>query len=714
MRVALIFRGLCNTTCLDSKDLTRYKVCYADTFVSMKKHLFDTNPNVRFDVYGHGWITEDIEGKTDSEIAILYSQPSNVRCVRVEGMCQRDFESEYGGVCEYEKVLKDVYQYRQSEERESFDYDDVRLRSFFQNQYSYAYSISKASELVRDDERYDLYISCRWDARLAKSVLLDRMLKGMQAEDVVYINDQAGHSPVFVGDFVAVSSRNLWKGFYRFVRRVYEEPETHDRTGLTQWSAIHRTHICNNPELDMNPRVSSFSNQSLYAFYLDTIGYPYRRLRHTIRSALTKKRAMSSDDASESESSRGERRKQVHMFKPVVIGNVVCCTVLINGERYVMQNAYMRDNKPYEALSDRVEGFVALLAPHVILTECELVVHHIPVCEDFLRNLDKMAAFYGEKLGRTFEYSIVCDRRATAASDEAGRSQKKTVCCFSGGVDSFSTIYDHMDSIDTFFYGVNYDVYTNQRRLLEDQLNTIHEVAAKYNKDVIIANSNFKGMLHNARFGYLEGFNMKHDKWLLTHVPCKVCNFYNLCDDYGTLLISSWNQYDSVHMNTHMCMDSNKVVDELYSASGLRVVHDGDYRRHEKIERSIAADKDTYFKYLKVCWKNPNEAYNCSRCEKCVLTMVFVGLLNPKYLEELQTFELHGRSFNDLFESFVSKQYSDFHYNLYKRDMLEIAQRIVDNEDSNASDGSDESVICIKCPESASCSLPMDAYVGNV
>ena len=722
MRVALIFRGLCETTCVDSKDLTRYNVSYADAFPSIKKHLFDTNPNAQFDVYGFGWVSEKALDGVEEEIRATYSQVSNARCVRVEVACQRDFEPEYSAVHEYEKVLKDVYQYRTSDDKDNFDYADVRLRSFFQNQYSYAYSLSRASELVDEEkEPYDFFVSCRWDGRLAKAIVFDNIIR--KGAEFVHINDQADHSPVFIGDFVSVSQENLWRGFYRFVRRVYEARDTHDRAGLTQWSAIHRTHICNNPELQMNPRISAFSNQSLYAFYLDTAGVPFRRLRHTIRCVLTKRKVRPPEEdpvkscntkagakAAAKERELAERKKavQVHMFKPVVIGNVVCCTVLMNGERYVMQNAYMRDNKPYEALSDRVEGFVALLVPHVILTECELVVHHAPVCGTFLDNVKRMARFYETKLGRKFDYSIVCDTRLSplpppeSQGKDVTNSKTKTVCCFSGGVDSFSTLYDHLDRIDTLFYGVNYDVYTSQRRLLEEQLNTIHDVAAKYGKDVIIANSNFKGLLHDPQYGYLEGFDLEHDNWLLTHVPCKVCNFYNLCDDYDTLLLSSWNTYDSVHLNRDMCMDSNKVVDELYSAHGLRVVHDGDYRRCEKIERSIKADKETYFKYLKVCWKNPNEAYNCGRCEKCVLTMVFVGLLNPEYLEELKTFELHGRSFNDLFEAFVSANHTDFHYNLYKRDMLEMARRLVEMKDSSST----------KSPSSQA--LPLNAYVGNV
>tara|TARA_Y100000389_G_C17358824_1_gene462563 strand:+ start:211 stop:651 length:441 start_codon:yes stop_codon:yes gene_type:complete len=140
---------------IDSKDLISYEINFIDNFENIKEHIFDCNEHVVFDIYGFGWVN-DI--KIKASIIELFNSVKNVNVIDIELRHQIDFKDEYVHIKDHSKVLNDVYQYRS----EKLDYINLDLRSFFQNQYSYAYSISRASEMVNTYIDYDYFISMRF------------------------------------------------------------------------------------------------------------------------------------------------------------------------------------------------------------------------------------------------------------------------------------------------------------------------------------------------------------------------------------------------------------------------------------------------------------------------------------------------------------------------------------------------------------------------
>jgi hypothetical protein len=66
---------------------------------------------------------------------------------------------------------------------------------------------------------------------------------------------------------------------------------------------------------------------------------------------------------------------------------------------------------------------------------------------------------------------------------------------------------------------------------------------------------------------------------------------------------------------------SHPLADPLLSSSALRVIHDGaGFTRPEKI-RAIS-DWPAAMEHLLVCWEGPRTGFNCSRCSKCVRTIL--------------------------------------------------------------------------------------------
>jgi hypothetical protein len=73
----------------------------------------------------------------------------------------------------------------------------------------------------------------------------------------------------------------------------------------------------------------------------------------------------------------------------------------------------------------------------------------------------------------------------------------------------------------------------------------------------------------------------------------------------------------------------------LWSSGAVHVEHaGGDVSRREKIA-TIVRDQRA-LGWLRVCYKNPDQTYNCGRCEKCVRTMLSLHALGA--LEQAQTF----------------------------------------------------------------------------
>lgn len=91
---------------------------------------------------------------------------------------------------------------------------------------------------------------------------------------------------------------------------------------------------------------------------------------------------------------------------------------------------------------------------------------------------------------------------------------------------------------------------------------------------------------------------------------------------------------------------THPLTDEMWSTGALAFEHDGcDTPRIEKF-RAIGA-REEGLKHLRVCWKNPGNAYNCGKCEKCLRAMAnlrALGLLGrcPTFPDVLDTRDINA------------------------------------------------------------------------
>ncbi|HUQ85847.1 MAG TPA: hypothetical protein VM077_06000 [Candidatus Limnocylindrales bacterium] len=109
-------------------------------------------------------------------------------------------------------------------------------------------------------------------------------------------------------------------------------------------------------------------------------------------------------------------------------------------------------------------------------------------------------------------------------------------------------------------------------------------------------------------------------------------------------------------------------LDKLWSTEKTQFLHDGtEYNRLGKIMH-VVSKSDLALKHLRVCTQNIKGNYNCSRCYKCLITMI--GLVCSNSLQSAKTFK-------KLDLNNVKNMYYDYRlkYNLQGEANLEILKK---------------------------------------
>ena len=206
-KVAICFRGKCSDSSIDSKtNNKKFYIDYKKNFKKIKENLINCNPDYEFDIYLHGWIDNDNK-KND---IIKSFQPKKYVLEK-----QKDFSKNYEKYDNYKSLLKKTYKYL-SETDPDVNFDDINFRNCFQNKFSYAYSISKVSELLSNSkQKYDLAISLRYDVDILEPIILKKI-----NSDNFYVNKEVLHNYLHIGDFIFVSNMDniiKLKNFYKYL-----------------------------------------------------------------------------------------------------------------------------------------------------------------------------------------------------------------------------------------------------------------------------------------------------------------------------------------------------------------------------------------------------------------------------------------------------------------------------------------------------------------
>lgn len=193
----------------------------------------------------------------------------------------------------------------------------------------------------------------------------------------------------------------------------------------------------------------------------------------------------------------------------------------------------------------------------------------------------------------------------------------ETLIFFTGGIDSFFSLISEIENQDrtntiskpTLVTGWGLDIPLSEPDGFKIAWKTVTEAANKFGVGRLWVKTNLRELP-----GYQFG-----DEWYgkLTHGAALSSIAHLFGTNVSRAIIGS--TYDFAHL---VPWGSHPLVDPLFSASGLAVIHDGaGFTRVEKtaaVMRSALATAN-----LRVCWGPKG---NCSRCSKCLRTMATIDL----------------------------------------------------------------------------------------
>lgn len=223
-----------------------------------------------------------------------------------------------------------------------------------------------------------------------------------------------------------------------------------------------------------------------------------------------------------------------------------------------------------------------------------------PLDPDWLAGARAQSATYA----RWWDYP---DRDPLAAPTTRPRARSRgrnTAACFTLGVDSFHLLLSRRSEIHALLYvhGIDTELADETRMRAIDS--ALRDVAASNGVRAIVVRTNLRQheLLRNHDWEELLGAAL---------AAVGQC----LAPDFGRLLIPSSASEDLLTP-----WGSHPETDPRWSSSAVAIEHEALARRRHKVQR--IADEPLVWRHLRVCWENRAPTGNCSRCEKCVRTMV--------------------------------------------------------------------------------------------
>jgi len=189
--------------------------------------------------------------------------------------------------------------------------------------------------------------------------------------------------------------------------------------------------------------------------------------------------------------------------------------------------------------------------------------------------------------------------------DNKAQAKPYVGCFFSGGVDSFYTLLEQQPEITHLICVQGFDIPIENTVLFGVVEKNLSTIAKQMGKELIIIKTNLR------------------DYFVANELDWGSEAFGAGLAAVGHLLAYQFEKIyipASLDMNNLMPWGSHPDLDPLWSSSALEFTHHGCIPRVDKIKRLIG--NDLALKFLRVCYLNKNNAYNCCKCEKCIRTML--------------------------------------------------------------------------------------------
>lgn len=272
-----------------------------------------------------------------------------------------------------------------------------------------------------------------------------------------------------------------------------------------------------------------------------------------------------------------------------------------------------------ERINSLIKPFLVELAPviwrlglHVTCTYGEKdFFENLTLLRNAYRTIWKELPFLGS-INPLFNKAV--SQNNNVSDFENIQTQKGSgISLYSGGVDSISSLINHIDDISTLLTFIGGDIALNDTKGHATVKNKSLSLAKKLNKDSVGIISNFQDLL---KYKYLDNYLPKSCIWwtCIQHGPL----FASYALSVAELLGANTCYIPSTHNEKFLTrIGSRPDLETTLSNRNVRIIHDGiDLTRQGKLEKITSSD---LFKDIHVCY-TAFEFENCGVCEKCLMT----------------------------------------------------------------------------------------------
>ncbi len=283
-----------------------------------------------------------------------------------------------------------------------------------------------------------------------------------------------------------------------------------------------------------------------------------------------------------------------------------------------IERAYISVDKKYESfVTHDASPFLAVALLPCMKTK-ENIYIDAPVSSKLLSNTNLIMSLVSKwNIGLT-EINI---RTKSTTKDNA--KPKYTGTFFTAGVDSFYTYLKHAKGskkITHFILVHGFDIPLSNKSFFNKVKSTVEKVATEEKINAIFLETNIGEIVE------------KRLLWEFSHGGALAAVALFLRNNIKTVLISGAVKNDQLFpYGTH------PELDKLWSTEKMSIKSvGGEYDRLGKIN-AVVSKSPLALKYLRVCAQNLKGKYNCSRCFKCLMTMMY--LEGNGVLSQAKTFD---------------------------------------------------------------------------
>lgn len=249
-----------------------------------------------------------------------------------------------------------------------------------------------------------------------------------------------------------------------------------------------------------------------------------------------------------------------------------------------------------------------------------------PLDHAWLANGTKLTEVLSTWWGYPREQAIVAAGTTVGEASSTGA----TGLCFTAGIDSFHCLLSGSEPVDFLVFVHGFDVPLRDTTRMSALARNLEAVARTTAKPLVTVRTNLR-----------EHRLFRSVSWDRTHGGALAAVGHVLAPALSRLLIAASWPYPQVH-----AWGSHWMIDHLWSSSRLDV-------RPERTERTrwskcaLIGDHPLVRRHLHVCWKNAARTGNCSRCEKCLRTMLMLSCHG--HLNDSEAFD-GSKPLNDLLD----------------------------------------------------------------